>query len=156
MRLYHVVAMARHRVIGKGNRLPWHFSADLRHFSKLTKGSTVLMGRKTYESIGRPLPDRENFVLSRTRNAAGDHLRFFRSLDEALANVPTEKCFVIGGAQVYRETLDSVEGIFLTEINQEFPGDVFYPEIPSSFREKQRTPLQENPKLEVIFYERIQ
>lgn len=154
MKLYHVVAVAKNRVIGKNNRLPWHFSSDLKHFQKLTKGSTVLMGRKTYESIGRPLPDRENFVLSRMRKEEGDHLRFFRSVDEALANVATEKCFVIGGAEVYRETLDWIEGIFLTEIDQEFPGDVFYPEIPSSFEEKERTPLQENPKLEVIFFER--
>jgi len=154
MKLYHVVAMAGNRVIGKGNKLPWHFSSDLKHFKELTTGSTVLMGRKTYESIGKPLANRENFVLSGRKHPEGEHLRFFKTLDEALACVATEKCFVIGGAQVYRETLSRVQGLYVTEIDQDFEGDIHYPEIPSFFKEKGRMHLQDDPSIDAVFYER--
>ncbi len=151
--LYHIVAMAQNRVIGKNNQLPWRFPADLKHFKELTLGSTVIMGRKTFESIARPLPGRENFVLSRTRSHAGDHLKFFTSLDEALEKVATPKAFVIGGAELYRETLDHMDGIYLTAVPGEYEGDARYPEIPGFFVEAGRKILQDNPKLEVIFYE---
>src|SRR3989338_1905532 len=111
MKLYHVVAMANNRVIGKDNKLPWHFSTDLKFFKQLTTGSTVIMGRKTYESIGKPLPNRENFVLSRNpsyyhsergeesqrsfapaglRMTQNANLRFFSSFEEAVKNIKTE------------------------------------------------------------------
>ncbi len=154
MRLYHVVAMAKNRVIGKDNKLPWHFSADLKHFKTLTTGHTILMGRKTHESIGKPLPNRENFVVSRTEHQNGEHLRFFHSIDEALKAVRTDRCYVIGGETIYRQTLNKVDGIYLTSIDADYDGDVFYPEIPAGFQEKSRTMLQENPKIEVILYEK--
>ena len=151
--IYHVVAMAKNRVIGKNNRLPWHFSADLKHFKQLTMGSTILMGRKTFESIGKPLPGRENFIVSRTPKENKDHVRFFNSFEGALKNICTENCYVIGGAEVFKETMNQIDGIYLTSIEESYEGDVFYPEIPPHFKEKSREKLQDNPKIEVIFYE---
>ena len=153
MKLYHVVAMARNRVIGKDNRLPWHFSSDLKHFRDLTWGSTVLMGRKTFEGIGKPLPGRENFVLSRTKQIPGNHLYFFDSLEKALASIKTQNAFIIGGATLYAQTMECVDGIYLTLVDADYEGEAHYPEIPASFTLKTRTTLQENPPLDVIYYE---
>ena len=151
MKLYHVVAMARNRVIGRDNKLPWHFKSDLQNFKKLTLGQTVVMGRKTFESIGRPLPGRENFVLSRSRKEGAEGVRFFGSLDEALKAVRTEKCFIIGGAELYRQTLGRVDGIYLTRIEAAYEGDAFYPEIPPQYREVSTTRLQDDPPLDFVF-----
>ncbi len=175
MKLYHVVAMARNRVIGKDNKLPWHFSADLKNFKKLTTGSTVIMGRKTFESIGKVLPNRENFVLSRNpsfchserseesqrsfapaglRMTQSANLHFFSSFEEAVKKVKTENAYIIGGAELYRQTIDKVDGIYLTRIDADYEGDAFYPEIPGTFDEVDIEVLQDNPKIEVVFYER--
>ena len=153
MKLYHVVAMAKNRVIGKDNKLPWHFSADLKHFKQLTTGSTVIMGRKTFESIGKPLPNRENIILSRSGFKAPEGVKVFRELKDALKKSRSEKIFIIGGAEIFKQTMAQIDGIYLTQIDSEYAGDVFYPNIPSSFKEKSRTLLQENPRLEVIYYE---
>lgn len=154
--LYHVVAMADNRVIGKNNQLPWHFSADLKHFKQLTLGMTVIMGRKTFESIGKPLPGRQNFVLSRfpqPQIAGMDNApKFFLSLDEALKRIETPQAFIIGGADLYRQTIDRVDGIWLTRIEGNYDGDAFYPEIPPVFKENSRKTLQDNPKIETILY----
>lgn len=153
--IFHVVAMARNRVIGKNNKLPWHFSSDLKHFKALTTGSTVIMGRKTFESIGRPLPHRENFVLSRTQSGSpAPHLHFFNSIEAALKNVKTENAFIIGGAELYNQTMDRVNGIYLTRIDADYEGDAFYPEIPEGFDEIEIENLQDNPKIEVVLYEK--
>lgn len=155
LKLYHVVAMSENRIIGNKGKLPWHFSADLKHFKKLTMGETLIMGRKTFESIGeKPLPGRENFILTHSKRAGKDHLKFFSSLGEALRAVKTKKAFVIGGASLYQETLKRVDGIYLTKIEGPYPGDTYYPEIPGFFKEMKQEVLQENPRLEVIFYEK--
>lgn len=154
--LYHAVAVANHHVIGKNNKLPWHFSSDLKFFKELTMGSTVIMGRKTYDSIGKPLPGRENFVLSKFRSVPGEGLKFFTSFDEALENVTTPDAFIIGGASLYEQTIDRVDGIYLTRIYGGYEGDAFYPAIPEFFQAKSTTPLVSDPKgprLEVIYYE---
>lgn len=153
--LYHIVAVANNRVIGNGNRLPWHFSKDLQHFKKTTTGQTVIMGLKTFESLGcKALPGRQNFILDRSGQNPYPGQTFFSSLDDALRNVRTEHAFIIGGAELYRTSIDRVDGIYLTRIHADFEGDVFYPEIPAAFVEKGRTPLQEDPLLEVVFYEK--
>ncbi|MFA5168095.1 MAG: dihydrofolate reductase [Candidatus Omnitrophota bacterium] len=152
--LYHIVAVANHRVIGKGNQLPWHFSKDLQHFKVTTTGQTVIMGLRTFESLScRPLPGRENFILDRSGQKPYPGQIFFSSLDEALRNVRTEHAFIIGGAELYRTSIDRADGIYLTRIYADYEGDVLYPEIPSFFTEKKRLKLQENPVLEVIYYE---
>lgn len=157
MEIYHVVARARNGVIGRDNQLPWHFSSDLKAFKALTTGHTILMGRKTFESIGRALPGRENFVLSRhpAPEPAASGVRFFSSVESAVGAVKTERLFVIGGAEIYAQTLNLAEGIYLTEIHAEYEGDAFYPGLSSAFREVSRECLQEkDPKIERVFYAR--
>ena len=144
--------MAENRVIGKDNKLPWHFKADLQKFKALTMGQTLIMGRKTFESIGKPLPGRENFVLSRAGGKEKHGLRFFQSLDDALKAVQTEHAFIIGGAEAFRQSIERIDGIYLTLIHQPFEGDVSYPEIPPSFREASRERLQEDPRLDFVYY----
>lgn len=153
--LYHVVAVANNRVIGKDNKLPWHFSSDMKYFKELTMGGTVIMGRKTFESIGKPLPGRENFVLTRTAPLPSNqpHLRFFNTVEEALKSIHTENAFIIGGADLYRQTTNQIDGIFLTRIHADYEGDAYYPEISSDFKQSDdKIKLQDNPKIEVIFY----
>lgn len=154
--IYHVVAMANDRVIGKNNQLPWHFSSDLKFFKQLTMGQTVIMGRKTFQSLGEKLlPGRENFVLSReVKLERVPHLEFFTSLEAALKAVKTETGFIIGGASIFEETMPLIDGIYMTRIHQDFEGDTFYPQMPAYFKEESRTLLQENPKLEVVFYKK--
>ena len=153
MELYHIVAVAEDNVIGKDNRLPWHFSSDLKHFKKLTMGNTIIMGRKTFESIGKPLPGRDNFVLSKSQTAGDSRFRFFNSFEGALKAAKTQKVFIVGGASLYKQTVPLVDGIYMTRIFARYEGDTFYPEIPSYFEEKSKEKLQEDPKIEVIFYE---
>lgn len=155
MKLYHVVAVARNGVIGKDNKLPWHFKTDLQYFKRLTTGSTVIMGRKTFESIGRALPGRKNFVLSRSPRPPAGTVQFFTSLVEALAQVTTPAAFVIGGAELFQETLPLIDGVYLTRIDAEYEGDTHYPELPKGFKEITREPLQDKPLLEAIFYENL-
>ena len=114
------------------------------------------MGRKTFESIGKkPLPGRENFALSRSSQKSENSVTFFTSLEEAIKNAPTENIFIIGGETLFKETMRQADGIYLTKIDALYEGDVFYPEIPAGFKEKSRIILQENPKLEFIYYENM-
>jgi dihydrofolate reductase len=153
-KIYHVVAAARNRVIGKDNKLPWHFSEDLKQFKKLTLGSTVIMGRKTFESIGKPLPGRENFVISRTLNTQ-EGIRIFNSIGNAIGAVQTEKAFIIGGAEIYKNTIRNVDGIYLTQIDADYEGDAFYPEVPDWFEEIEVQGLREkDPRINIVFYEK--
>lgn len=153
--LYHIVAVANNRVIGKGNQLPWHFSKDLQHFKKMTTDQTVIMGLKTFESLGcKALPGRQNFILDRSGQNPYPGQTYFSTLEDALKNVKTERAFIIGGAELYRTSIDRADGIYLTRIHADYQGDVFYPEIPAAFKEKSREKLQEDPLLEVVFYEK--
>jgi dihydrofolate reductase len=152
--LYHIVAMAQNRIIGKDNKLPWHFGEDLRHFKRLTLASTVIMGRKTYESIGKPLPGRTNIVLSRTKTGREGSLRYVNSFERALEQVATPDAFIIGGAEIYKTTMSQIDGIYLTQIPSDYEGDARYPEIPADFVEKSRTRLKDDPLLESILYKR--
>ena len=156
MKLYHIVAVADGGVIGKAGRLPWHFSSDLKRFKQITLGNTVIMGRRTFDSIGQPLPGRENFVLSRHSPETNlEHFHFFGSLETAFNAVKTEKAFIIGGAEIFNQTMNQIDGIFLTQIHGVYDGDVFYPAIPEGvFEIKKRERSAEEPKLEFIDYER--
>lgn len=134
--LYHIVAISgKDRVIGNNNQLPWpKYSEDLKFFKAMTTGHTVLMGRKTFESIGRPLPNRINFVLSRSKDfEVPEGVRVFHSFEEAIKNAKTEKVFIIGGAEIYRQTINSVDGIYRTKVPGDYEGDAHYPEIPLLF-----------------------
>ena len=123
-----IAAMGENRVIGKGGRLPWHLPLDMQHFKKLTVDHTVVMGRKTFESIGRPLPGRHNIVLSsRPGNAAG--VTWVTSLAEARAAAgEVEEVMVIGGGRVYTQLLPRADRLYLTHIDAEVGGDTHFPD----------------------------
>jgi dihydrofolate reductase len=124
-----IAAVARNRAIGKDNALLWRLSEDLQFFKRTTMGCPVVMGRKTYESIGRPLPGRRNIVISRNADWQAAGVETASSLQAALALVAdADKAFVIGGAQIYAEALPQVDEIVLTEIDKAFEGDAFFPD----------------------------
>jgi dihydrofolate reductase len=131
MKISLIVAMASNRVIGLNNKMPWHLSADLKKFKKITMGSSILMGRKTYESIGRPLPGRTNIIVSRNLEYRQDGCLVFNDLKTAIKKAceRAEEIFVIGGADLYETILPIADAIYLTIINKEFQGDTFFPDI---------------------------
>jgi dihydrofolate reductase len=137
-----IAAVAHNGVIGADNRLPWRLPDDVRRFRDLTTGHSVIMGRRTWESIGKPLPGRQNIVVTRARDRAIPGVEFAPSLDAALelANRP-EPVFVIGGEALYREALPRAELLYLTEILRDFEGDARFPDFDRSrWRETSREP----------------
>jgi dihydrofolate reductase len=124
-----IAALARNRVIGRDNRLPWRLPADLRFFKRITQGKPLLMGRRTWESIGRPLPGRRMIVLSRDPAYHAPGCALAQSLEEALAQAGVaDELMVIGGAALYQQTLPLVERLHLTRIDADVAGDVRFPE----------------------------
>ena len=125
-----VAAVASNGVIGAGNRLPWRLPADLKRFRALTSGHSIIMGRKTWESIGRPLPDRQNIVVTRQSHFAAPGADIASSLDDALARVRLPApAFCIGGGKLYREALARATTLYLTEIGRAFDGDANFPDF---------------------------
>ena len=137
-----VAALARNRVIGTGNRLPWNLPEDLRRFKRLTLGAPVIMGRRTHDSIGRPLPGRRNIVITRQRGTAWAGCDVAHSLDEALASArDAPEAFVIGGAELYALALPRADRLYLTLIDADYPGDAWFPAFdPDAWREREREP----------------
>lgn len=135
-----IAAVARNRVIGRDNGLPWRLKADLLHFRALTLGHPLLMGRKTWESLGRPLPGRRNMVISRDLDLRANGAEVFSSAEAALAAVAdNERVFVIGGADVYRQLMTSADVLVLTEVWADVEGDAHFPPIDSmEFIEERR------------------
>ncbi len=127
-----IAAVARNRVIGIDNRLPWRLPADLKHFKTLTLGHTVIMGRKTWESLPdsfRPLPGRQNIVITRDANYRAEGATVAHSLPAAVSTASSDEAFVIGGAELYTSVLSQADCLQLTEIDADFEGDTFFPEI---------------------------
>jgi dihydrofolate reductase len=133
MRLSAIVAMSENRVIGNDNRLPWHLPADLQHFKLVTLGKPIIMGRKTFESIGRPLPGRQNIIVTRDVDFLAPGCVVVHSIEAAIsAASDQEEAFVIGGALLYEQMLPLVQCLYLTVIHQAFEGDTFFPVIDMS------------------------
>ena len=125
-----IVAMARNRVIGRDQHLPWHLPQDLRHFRATTLGKPILMGRRTFESLGRPLPGRTNLVLTRDLAWSAPGALVLHSITEALeAAAGRAELVVIGGAEVYRQTLPLAQRIYLTRVQSDIAGDTYFPEL---------------------------
>ncbi len=130
MQLSVIAAIAKNNVIGKDNRLIWHLPADLKHFKKVTMGAPIIMGRKTYESIGRALPGRTSVVITRQKNYSAPSCIVVDSLDKAMQLLKEEaQVFVIGGAEIYKQALPKADKLFITKIDASFEGDTFFPEI---------------------------
>ncbi len=156
-----IVAMARNRVIGLRGRMPWHFSQDLHRFRQLTWGKPILMGRCTFESIGRPLPGRHNIVVTRKIGFDAKGCTVVGSLEEGLGAAEGEELMVIGGATLYAALLPRAQRMHLTQIHADYPGDTFFPEWPLKlWREIQREDYPAGPALphaySFILLERIQ
>ena len=142
LEVVHVVAMDQQRCIGKNNDLPWHISADLKHFKEITQGGVVVMGRKTLESMGRTLPKRVNWVITRDTNWSFEGTKVAHSIEDALAQAvadvkASEKpdaIFVIGGGEIFKQTMNIADCLELTHVELDVQGDAYYPEIPVEFK----------------------
>lgn len=144
-----IAAMALNRVIGHGNRIPWHLPEDLRWFKQTTIGHIVVMGRKTFESLARPLPGRETIVLSRSAFVCPG-VRIIRSLDELDPAAESRRIFICGGAQVYALALPHCSDLFLTLVKRSVEGDVFFPPFENRFQ--QVGVLLDRPEFQILHY----
>ncbi|MFI3180074.1 MAG: dihydrofolate reductase [Methylococcales bacterium] len=131
MKISLIVAMSANRVIGQDNKMPWHLSADLKRFRAITMDAPILMGRKTFESIGKPLDGRTNLILSKNENYQPEGCFVFDSLEMALSAAENmgEELFIIGGATLYEMSLPFAKRLYLTDIQAKFDGDTFFPEF---------------------------
>ena len=128
--------MARNRTIGRNNALPWHLSEDLKYFKRVTVGKPIIMGRKTWDSIGRPLPGRTNIVITRDKNFSAEGARVVHSLDEALELAQSvclidgaEEAVVIGGAEIYSFAMEKADRLYMTQVHADVEGDAWFPEF---------------------------
>jgi len=146
MHLSIIVARAQNGVIGTDNQLPWHLPDDLKFFKKHTTGKPIIMGRKTYESIGRPLPKRTNIVITRNPEFTAEGVTVVQSLEEAVAVAKAEnnqEVFIIGGAQIYQLALQQATKLYLTEVRTTLAGEARFPEV--SLSEWQETFREHHP-----------
>lgn len=125
-----VVAVSSNNAIGKDNQLLWHLPADLKHFKEITTGHPIIMGRKTYDSIGRPLPNRRNIVITRNKDLSIAGVEIVGSIAEAISLCAQEnEVFIIGGAEIYKHALPLTNSIYLTVVHQHYEADAFFPEL---------------------------
>lgn len=153
MNIIAVVAMSENRVIGKNRKLPWHLPADMNHFKDITMGKPILMGRRTYESIQRPLPGRCNIVITRDPLYVAPGCVVVTSIDDALAAAAySEDIFVIGGEQLYKNTLALTKRIYMTIIHHDFDGDTHFPDInQNEWKETERINYSADEKNQYAF-----
>jgi dihydrofolate reductase len=150
-----IAAMSENRVIGAGNRIPWSIPSDLKRFNEITMGHPVIFGRKTFESIGRPLQGRKNIILTEQRNYRIEGASVVHSLADALNLCSNEdEVFICGGGPLYQETISRADRIYLTVVHHIFEGDTFFPEIPAEFAEISREEVREEIPYSVVRYER--
>lgn len=158
-RVYLVVAVAANGTIGAAGQLPWRLPEDLKHFKRLTMGHPVIMGRRTWESLGRPLPGRENIVVSTRRGYEAPGAAVASSLDAALALCTGEPvAFVIGGTRLFEAALPLASGLIMTEIKRDYAGDAWFPQYDrSQWRESQREAhtAADGTRFDFVLYEKI-
>jgi dihydrofolate reductase len=145
-----IAAMSLNRVIGNGNQIPWHLPEDFRWFKATTTGHIIVMGRKTFESIGRPLPNRETIVLSRSA-FAHPGVKTIRSLDELPACSGGKQIFICGGAQIYEQTLSQCSELFLTLVKRDVVGDAFFPMFEDRFDLVEE--IRDTPEFKILRYQ---
>ncbi|MGZ9107285.1 MAG: dihydrofolate reductase [Micavibrio sp.] len=162
IRVSAIVAMGRNRAIGKDNQLLWHIPAEFQNFKKTTLGKPIIMGRRTYESLGRPLPGRINIVISRNPDSVQGDVFAVDTLDKALARATAiaksdgvNEVFIIGGAQIYREGLPLTDRLYLTVIDRDYDGDTFFPEFDmAEWSEISSHPVENDPPYTLKILER--
>jgi dihydrofolate reductase len=159
-----ILAMSKNRVIGKDNQIPWHLSADLKYFKRTTLNHHIIMGRKTFLSIGNPLPKRTNVVLTRNPFFIASNVLVATSIEEGLQlarDNGEEEAFIIGGGEIYRQSMPYLDKIYLTLIEVEVEGDVFFPELDESqwqlvSEEAHKADDKNEYNYSFLIYERIQ
>jgi len=152
-----VAAMGSNRVIGRAGDMPWHYSEDLKHFKRTTLGGVMIMGRKTFDAIGRPLPGRRSIVVTRSTDWAYEGVEVVHSLDEALALAGDEApVFVVGGGEIYTQALPLATRLVLTEIDDAPEGDTYFPDWSrSEWTETARVPGESTPDISFVTWERV-
>lgn len=143
MIIHMIAAMASNRIVGKENKLPRHYSADLQHFKKVTSGHVVVMGYNTFLSIGRPLPNRRNIILSPQPVEGMETYESIEAMIRKLESEHIDQIFIIGGASIYRQFLPMADYIYLTEIKKTYDGDTSFPEFEDDFVEVEREAADE-------------
>jgi dihydrofolate reductase len=146
-----IAAMSLNRVIGAGNQIPWHLPEDFQWFKQTTTGHVLVMGRKTFASIGRPLPNRETMVLSRS-DFGHPGVRTIRSLDELPPLVGERQVFICGGAQIYEQWLPQCAELLLTLVQREVQGDTFFPRFEDAF--ELAAEIRDTPEFKILRYQR--
>ena len=151
-----IAACSENRVIGKDGTLIWHIPEDLKRFKKLTLGNPIVMGRKTYESIGKPLPGRTNIILTRDKNFKAENCLVYNKISDVLEIFEKNNIFVIGGGEIYKQFLDRADRIELTLIHKNFDGDTYFPQIGNDWEviECQKSNF-ENIEVDYISYKKI-
>jgi len=127
-----MAAKAKNNVIGKDNDLVWHLPADFKFFKQTTKGHTLIMGRKTFESLGNPLPHRDSWIVTRNKDYSAEGITTFHDLHEAIEAAEKsglETVFILGGGEIYRQSMQIMDKLIITEVHEDFDGDTFFPEI---------------------------
>ncbi len=149
MKLSIIVAAAKNHAIGKDNRMLWHLPADFKYFKFMTSTHHIIMGRKTFDSIGKPLPNRTSVVITRNPDFSYDGVIVVNSLEKAIEVAKKrgdDEAFVIGGGQIYKEALPLADVVYLTEVKTEVDGDTFFPELGNEWKEESREPLTADEK----------
>lgn len=152
-----IVAIARNGIIGRQGKLPWHLPSDLQHFKETTMGCPLIMGRKTFDSIGKPLPGRDNIILTRNRSREFPGCLRMHSLQEAIDYCKGQKkVFVIGGGDIFKAAMSVTDTIIVTALERDVDGDVYFSEIdPEQFKVTERTEYNEEEIYTIIRYERM-
>ena len=162
--LSHIVAASQNNVIGIKNKLPWHIPEDLKYFYKTTKNKALIMGRKTFQSLGKALPNRLNVVLTKTQDFKAEGAVVFSSFEEALRHCKQtenlekygKEIFITGGGEIYKQTLPLMNRLYITRIHEVYEGDSFYPEIPmNQFKEVSRIDKTGSIPFSFLIYEKI-
>lgn len=153
-----IAATGKKNELGKGNQLLWHLPDDLKHFKELTTGHTIVMGRKTFESIGKPLPNRRNIVITRDMNFTADGIEVIHSLQEIQNR--DEEIFIIGGGEIYAQALPFADKLYLTEVDASLDADTFFPQFKKNeWNEVERTHHNKKEKhlydFDFVVYEKI-
>ena len=149
-----VVAMTSNHVIGQNGYMPWHLPADLVHFKELTSGHAIIMGRRTWESIGKPLPKRLNIVVTRQENYAAEDVTVVHSLEDGIVAAGTQRIFLIGGGEMYKEALPIACQMHITRIDALIDGDTKFPEIDESIwqcKSRVNRSADENNQYDLVF-----
>lgn len=152
MEIIIIAAVAENNVIGKAGKLPWHLPEDLKHFKKLTMSYPIIMGRRTFESIGKPLPGRRNIVITHNIDFAAEGADVFHSFEAALDSCTDDKVFIIGGFSLFKEALEFADKIEMTKIHKKVDGDVLFPEV--NWNEWEELSREDHREYSFISYKR--